>query len=273
MIYVWLHAHLGWPGVIAITAGFGAAFYVIVAGLSYRHYFDRHREAYVPDYRAQPHELRQAWTWSAYNIAGNTLLILPVQVLIVAGQSRLYTDVNEHGLFYLAVSAIGALLFAETAIYWLHRMLHVRPLFRHLHAVHHRFREPNPMIAYAFHPVDSFTQSLPYHLYVFIVPTNFWVYFPLFIFSSFWSVMIHDRVRWVPGWLVPLINYAGCHTAHHWFGRYNYGNYFTFWDRICGTYCNPARLPAKFFAVKPPDTAAARVLGAPAGDMRSERGA
>jgi Delta7-sterol 5-desaturase len=202
---------------------------------------------------------------------GNTLLILPIQILIVAGQSRLYTDIHQYGIAYLAASAVGALLFAETAIYWLHRLLHARPFFRHLHSIHHRFREPNPMIAYAFHPVDSFTQSLPYHLYVFIIPTNFWVYFPLFLFSSFWAVLIHDGVRWIPGWLVPLVNYAGCHTTHHWFGRYNYGNYFTFWDRICGTYRSPSLLPDKFFAVKPPPRV--KPAGVPmsaAGPRRSE---
>ena len=36
----------------------------------------------------------------------------------------------------------------------------------------------------------------------------------------------------------------------HWFYWYNYGNYFTFWDKLCGTYCDPDRLPEKFFAVK-----------------------
>jgi lathosterol oxidase len=257
MIYVWLQDQLGWAGLVAATAGFGFLFYALVAGASYHYFFRRHRERYVPDYQPKPRWLKRACTLSAWNILGNTLLILPVQVLIVTGHSRLYTDVAERGVPYLLLSALGALLFAETAIYWLHRMLHLRPLFRLLHAPHHRFREPNPLIAYAFHPVDSFTQSLPYHIYVFLVPTCFWVYFPLFIFSSFWTVLIHDRVRWVPGWLLPLVNYGGCHITHHWFGHSNYGNYFTLWDRLCGTYLSPAELPDKFFAVKPPPRLAA----------------
>ena len=70
----------------------------------------------VPDYRESAHEIRQAWRRSAYNIAGNTLPILPVQILIVSGQSRLY-DIHQYGIAYLAASAVGALAFAETAIY------------------------------------------------------------------------------------------------------------------------------------------------------------
>jgi lathosterol oxidase len=68
--------------------------------------------------------------------------------------------------------------------------------------------------------------------------------------------MIHDRVRWSPDCLGSILNHTACHTAHHWFYRYNYGNYFTFWDKLCGTYCDPDRLPERFFAVK--SAAAAR---------------
>jgi lathosterol oxidase len=64
--------------------------------------------------------------------------------------------------------------------------------------------------------------------------------------------MIHDRVRWTPAYLGPIINHTGCHTIHHWCYRYNYGNYFTIWDKLCGTYCDPNRLPERFFAVKLP---------------------
>ena len=62
-----------------------------------------------------------------------------------------------------------------------------------------------------------------------------------------WSLMIHDQVRWVP---FRFVNHTGCHTAHHWYFRYNYGNYFTFWDRLCGTYFDPEELPEQFIASK-----------------------
>jgi Delta7-sterol 5-desaturase len=250
MIYSWLNGNFGWFGLFGATILFGFTFYAIFVNLSYYWYFVRQRAHYVPDYRESSHELQQARLWSIRNIIGNTLLVLPVQLLIVFGWSRLYPNVAEHGYSYLLASLIGAIAFAETAIYWLHRSLHVQPFYGWLHAVHHRFREPTSAIAYAFNPLDSFVQSLPYHVYVFIVPTNVWVYFALWMFSSFWAVMIHDRVRWSPNFLYAVVNHAGCHAAHHWFYRYNYGNYFTFWDKLCGTYCDPDRLPEKLFAVK-----------------------
>ena len=83
--------------------------------------------------------------------------------------------------------------------------------------LNHQFREPNPAVAFAFNPVDSIFQStLPYHVYIFIVPANFWVYLFLFLFASFWPVLVHDRVRWIPPYLGSIINHTGCHTVHHW---------------------------------------------------------
>ena len=80
----------------------------------------------------------------------------------------------------------------------------------------------------------------------------------LIVFVTLWSVLIHDRIRWVPG---AIVNHTGCHTAHHWYYECNYGQYFTFWDRLCGTYRDPVDLPDKFWASKEP---AYRWVSAPA---------
>ena len=250
MLYNWIYAYSGPAGIAGATLAFGFLFYFLFVQLSYQYYFVRNRDRYVPDYQMSPDELKDARRWSIKNILGNTLFVFPIQLLIVFGWSQLYVGLGDRGWLYLFVSAAGAIVFAESCIYWLHRALHLRPLYSRLHAVHHRFREPNSLVAYAFNPIDSFLQSLPYHVYIFLVPTNAWVYMGLWIFSSFWTLTIHDRVRWTPDFLKLIINHTGCHTAHHWFHRHNYGNYFTFWDRICGTYFDPDRLPDKFFALK-----------------------
>jgi lathosterol oxidase len=250
MFYGWLYDRFGWIGLPGASLVFGLTIWAVFVQLSYYYYFVRHRDQYVPDYQESADLLRKARNWSLVNILGNTLFLLPIQLLIVFKWSRLYVDIGEHSRIYLIISAVGALAFAETGIYWTHRVLHMQPFYRWFHAAHHQFREPTPHVAYAFNPVDSFLQSLPYHLYIFIVPTNVWVYFCLYGFSSFWTVLIHDRVRWIPATLGPIINYAGCHAVHHWCYRYNYGNYFTFWDKLCGTYCTPDKLPKRFFSAK-----------------------
>lgn len=37
----------------------------------------------------------------------------------------------------------------------------------------------------------------------------------------------------------PVINGSACHTLHHLYFNYNYGQFFTLWDRIGGSYRVP----------------------------------
>lgn len=49
-----------------------------------------------------------------------------------------------------------------------------------------------------------------------------------------WTINIHDQVDFTADtWL---INSTGHHTIHHTDFNYNYGQYFTIWDRLGGTY-------------------------------------
>ena len=249
MIYHWIHDAYGPTGLFAFTLAFGLAFYAVLASASYGLFFVWGRRRFVPDYRPDGEEMKESVRWSCYSVAGNAVFVLPVQLLIVFGNSRIYYDIESHGFGYLVASFLGALLVSETLIYWIHRALHTRWLYRTIHVHHHKFREPTPLSCIAFHPIDSFAQSFPYHLYALLVPINFWLYLAMIAFVTIWSVMIHDRIRWVPG---AIVNHTGCHTAHHWYNGYNYGQFFTFWDRLCGTYRDPVDLPDKFRASKEP---------------------
>jgi len=234
-------------GLLGVSLAFGLTLYAFVAGLSYYWLFVRASVRHAPDCIPGWRENRKAIRWSMLNIFGNALLILPIQLLIVFGHSRLYGPALERGWGWAAVATVGAILFAESCIYWIHRALHTPALFRWLHRPHHRFRLPTPFVSYAFHPLDSFAQSLPYHAYMFLVPMPEAAYLALIGFASVWTLLIHDQSAWVAP---KFINNAGCHTVHHWHYQYNYGNYFTFWDRIAGTYFNPNGLPARFVAAK-----------------------
>jgi Delta7-sterol 5-desaturase len=94
----------------------------------------------------------------------------------------------------------------------------------------------------AFHPVDSFLQSLPYHVFVFICPLHIGVYFTAVFLIMLWAVAIHDRLTFVPDGLVLSTGY---HTVHHLRNHgsgvgYNYGQYTLLWDWIGGTVRKPA---------------------------------
>ena len=88
----------------------------------------------------------------------------------------------------------------------------------------------------AFHPLDSFLQAVPHHLIGFIVPIHGWMYLTMVAFVSTWAVIIHDRVSFIR-W--GAINYTDHHTLHHRHYDCNYRQFFTWWDRVMGTYRDP----------------------------------
>ena len=63
-----------------------------------------------------------------------------------------------------------------------------------------------------------------------------WLSLALFVVVQVWTVLIHDGVDFHP---LSIVNGAAHHTFHHSHFRYNYGQYFVFWDRICGSYLSP----------------------------------
>lgn len=51
---------------------------------------------------------------------------------------------------------------------------------------------PTPYASYAFHFLDGYAQSIPYHLFVYVIPTQKWIYICMFFFVNCWTIMIHD---------------------------------------------------------------------------------
>jgi len=140
----------------------------------------------------------------------------------------------------IPLSAVSFILFTDCLIYWIHRGLHYPWAYKRLHKMHHLWKVPTPFASHAFHPVDGFVQSLPYHLYVFLFPMNKFLYLSMFFLVNIWTVSIHDGDYRVPKAFESAINGSAHHTDHHLFYNFNYGQFFTLWDRIGGTFRYPS---------------------------------
>jgi len=161
-------------------------------------------------------------------------------ILEINGYSKLYNDVSEHGVIYLIFSLFFFLFFTDMCIYWIHRGLHWGPVYKNIHKPHHYWIVPTPFASHAFHPVDGFLQSSPYHIFVFLFPLHKFLYLGLFLFVNFWTTSIHDANYKVPEVLKNILNCSAHHTDHHLFFDYNYGQFFTLWDRLCGSHRSPS---------------------------------
>ncbi len=156
------------------------------------------------------------------------------------GWTRIYADVDAYPLWWLPVSFLLCLLIHDTWFYWTHRLMHHPVLFQPFHAVHHASRPPTAWAAMSFHPLEALTGAFVVPALVFIVPLHIGTVFAILLVMTVMGVTNHMGwelfpARMVQGrsgkWLIT----ATHHQAHH--DRYlcNYGLYFRFWDRICGT--------------------------------------
>ncbi|KAI1085724.1 C-5 sterol desaturase [Whalleya microplaca] len=217
-----------------ITWIFGFLLYFIFATLSYIFIFDK-KTVYHPKYLKNQMwlEIKQANA----SMPGIAMLTVPFWLLEVNGYTRLYdTPADGPGLWYDILQFPFFILFTDASIYLIHRWLHLPSVYKHLHKPHHKWIMPTPYASHAFHPLDGWAQGLPYHLYPILFPLNKFASVALFVFVNFWTIMIHDG-EYVADSAV--INGAACHTVHHLYFNYNYGQYTTFWDRLGRSYREP----------------------------------
>jgi len=208
--------------------------YFVLATTTYRMYFKSDTEKnFVAWQYDRQQVINEIFTsvWSLAIMAGMTA---PFEIAVMYGYGRVYHNISDYGWGYLLISPLLFLLFTDSMIYWIHRGLHYGWLYK-IHKLHHKYKNTTPFSAFSFHPVDGWSQGLPYHIFVFCFPMHNYLYaFTLFV-VGLWTINIHDRVT-VNLWGV---NGAAHHTIHHTKFNYNYGQYFIFWDYICGTYLDP----------------------------------
>jgi Delta7-sterol 5-desaturase len=156
------------------------------------------------------------------------------------GWTQIYTDAGLYPLWWLPLSLLICLFLHDTWFYWTHRLMHHPRLFGIFHAVHHASRPPTAWAAMSFHPWEALTGAFVVPALVFWLPLHAGAVLALLLIMTVMGVTNHMGwemfpARFVHGragqWLIT----ATHHQLHHDRYRCNYGLYFRFWDRLCGT--------------------------------------
>lgn len=195
-------------------------------------------------------------------------LTLPFFILELNGFSKLYLNVDDStgGWKAILFQIPAFILFTDCGIYFIHRWLHWPSVYKLLHKPHHKWIVCTPFASHAFHPVDGWAQSLPYHIFPLLFPLNKISYLGLFTFVNFWTVMIHDG-QYISN--DPVVNGTANHTIHHLYFNYNYGQFTTLWDRLGGSFRKP---DDSFFEKKSNKTETKKEWKKQVGEMESIRG-
>jgi Delta7-sterol 5-desaturase len=186
-------------------------------------------------------QIRREIAWS---LASTAIYGIPAGVVAWGWQNRGWTRIYEgwdaYPLWYLPVSVLLYLVAHDTWFYWSHRWMHRPAVFRRVHAVHHASRPPTAWAAMAFHPWEALTGAVVIPLLVFVIPIHVAMLGLVLTVMTVMGVTNHmgweifPRFMWggpLGAWLIT----ASHHQRHHDAYGCNYGLYFRFWDRVCGT--------------------------------------
>lgn len=152
------------------------------------------------------------------------------------GYLKIYLNPAQYGIWYLPGSVILAMLVQETYYYWVHRLMHHRAVYRHVHRVHHNSHIVSPWTSFSFHPLESLLQAIIFPVTLLFLPMHPYAIVAFLTIMTIASTVNHLNVEIYPAgfdrhWLGRWLIGATHHSLHHQQFNYNYGLYFTFWDK------------------------------------------
>lgn len=157
-----------------------------------------------------------------------------------AGLMRNYDAVAERGWPYFWISLAALVVLHDAWFYWTHRLIHDPRLFRRFHRTHHRSHNPSPFTAYSFDVGEAAINAAFMPLAAMMIPLSF------LATGLFMTHMIARNVIGHSGYELfparrngrPLFDFMTTvthHDLHHSQAGWNYGLYFTWWDRLMKT--------------------------------------
>ena len=192
-------------------------------------------------YSGRRRQIRKEIAWS---LASALIYGAPAGLLAwgwqTLGWTEIYSHVGDYPLWWLPASVLVYLMLHDSWFYWTHRWMHRPAVYKRMHAVHHASRQPTAWTAMSFHPAESVTGAVLIPALVLVVPIHYGALLAVLAVMTVMGVTNHMGWEIFPRWLVQgrlgqwLIT-ASHHQRHHEKYLCNYGLYFRFWDRICGT--------------------------------------
>ena len=181
-------------------------------------------------------ELRMSW-WTSLVFGASALVMAWAWQ---AGWLQIYLDWRAYPLWWLPLSLVVAMLLHETYYYWLHRAMHHPRVYPWLHQGHHDSVVTSGWTSFAFDVIEAVLQAGIIPVILLIVPMHAAVLVLWLTLMTVSAIINHLNVELYPlpvrsTWWGRNVIGATHHAMHHTRFTKNYGLYFTFWDRWCGT--------------------------------------
>lgn len=189
--------------------------------------------------RATLSDMRREITYSLLSVLLFSLVGFIVYFGSQLGVFRIYSGALP-GIGRLLLEFTAFVLLHDAYFYWAHRAMHTRRLFRWVHRLHHKSQTPTPWAAYAFAPPEALLEAAIMPLAASLIPMHELTAFLFVTHMIVRNVIGHAGIELFPAWwlkvpVLRLITTTTHHDLHHSHAGYNFGLYFTWWDRWMNT--------------------------------------
>ena len=156
------------------------------------------------------------------------------------GVLKSYDDPAALGWPWFWASVAVLIVLHDAFFYWTHRLMHHRRLFRRVHRLHHKSHNPSPFTAYSFNTLEAAVHGAFVTLVLIFIPVSQPAIFLFLAHMILRNVIGHCGYELFPArrdgrplfdWMTTVTH----HDLHHAQAGWNYGLYFTWWDRLMKT--------------------------------------
>ncbi|MBB3836483.1 sterol desaturase/sphingolipid hydroxylase (fatty acid hydroxylase superfamily) [Runella defluvii] len=214
--------------------------YVLIAALFYYLFKVKYQAYFQPrEVNLRPRRPEQHWREIGFSFITSVIFAVVGTAMVVLwqkGYTKIYTDFSQYSILWFVFS-IGLVLFLhETYYYWLHRWMHLPKVYKWVHKAHHDSITTSAWTSFSFHPTESILQALVLPALTFVIPLHYSAIVVILLIMTTTSVINHLNTElyprdfhrhWFGKWWIG----ATHHSLHHSQFKYNYGLYFTFWDK------------------------------------------
>jgi sterol desaturase/sphingolipid hydroxylase (fatty acid hydroxylase superfamily) len=198
------------------------------------------RQRKIRDDRPPMRQLGLEFLYSVRSIAMFSSVGIVIDLLTRFGFYPMEKAAESWGPAWFAISLVLMILGQDAWIYWTHRWMHHPRAFRTFHRRHHKSHNPSPFTAYSFDIPEALVNVAFVLVWPLIVPTPWPVTGFFVLHQIFRNTLLHSGYELMPAradgrpWLDWLTTTTH-HDMHHAQAGWNYGAWFTWWDRRMGT--------------------------------------
>lgn len=230
--------------IFLLLSGFIFVRYLVVSGVYPLVFFEFLKKTFRKRFlRKKPLKRTQLfkeiyWSFLSGLIFAATGLL--IYFLYVKGFSAIYLDISDYSIAYIPISILIFLLIQDTYYYWFHRWMHLPKVYKYLHLIHHKSVYSSVLTSFAFHPLETIFQAAFLPIIIVLLPLHFYALIGALLIMTISATINHAGVEIYPSgkfgsWFRKWFIGATHHDFHHRKFNYNFGLYFTFWDRLMKT--------------------------------------